>query len=107
MKYWVFLVVAIVLETIGTTSLKQAATTSNHLFTLIFALAFVGSFTLFWNALKGIDLSIAYAIWAGAGVVFISLLGIIVFKEEITFPKLIFIGFILVGVVGLKLNSKI
>lgn len=107
MKYWILLAMAVVFETIGTTSLKQAATSGNHIFTAIFALMFICSFALFWNALKGIDLSIAYAVWAGAGVVLISIFGMAVFKEEISLLKLIFIGFVLVGVVGLKLVSKV
>ncbi len=90
----------------GTTALKQASTTNNHFFSALFAIAFVISFVCFWNALKGIDLSIAYAIWAGAGVLLITFMGFIIYKEEISFLKIVFIAFVLIGVVGLKLISK-
>ncbi|PAF47114.1 hypothetical protein BKH46_05230 [Helicobacter sp. 12S02634-8] len=106
MKYWIFLAIAVVFETMGTTSLKQAANTGNHLYTGIFVLMFAVSFTFFWNALKGIDLSIAYASWAGLGLVLITLGGIFIFKEEISFWKIFFLTLILIGLIGLKLISK-
>ncbi|PAF41926.1 multidrug efflux SMR transporter [Helicobacter sp. 11S02596-1] len=106
MKYWIFLIIAVIFETMGTTSLKQSTNTGNHIYTAIFALMFVISFTFFWNALKGIDLSIAYASWAGLGLVLITLGGIFIFKEEISVLKILFLAMILIGVVGLKLISK-
>ncbi|PAF49122.1 hypothetical protein BKH41_03275 [Helicobacter sp. 12S02232-10] len=106
MKYWIFLAIAVIFETIGTTSLKQAANTGNHIYTGIFVLMFIISFTFFWYALRGIDLSIAYASWAGFGLVIITLAGIFIFKEEVSFLKILFLALILIGLVGLKLISK-
>ena len=52
-----------------------------------------------------IDVSIAYAVWAGLGVILISVIGIIFFNEPINAIKIISTILIVVGVVGLKLSS--
>jgi len=71
--------------------------------TLVFV--FYGlSFTAFIYALKTIDLSISYAIWAGLGLALIAAIGIVYFREPMTAWKMIFIGLILVGVIGLSLS---
>ena len=62
------------------------------------------SFTAFIYALKTIDLSISYAIWAGLGLALIAAIGIVYFREPMTAWKMIFIGLILVGVIGLSLS---
>lgn len=56
--------------------------------------------------MKTIDLNTAYAVWAGLGLVIVSLVGFVVFKEEISLVKILCIALIVVGVVGLKLLSK-
>ncbi len=56
-------------------------------------------------ALKKIDLSIAYAIWAGVGTALIVLIGVAHFKEPLTLIKMVSIGLIIIGVVGLSLNG--
>jgi len=72
--------------------------------TLVFV--FYGlSFTAFIYALKTIDLSITYAIWAGIGLALITAIGIVYFSEPMTAWKMIFIGLILIGVIGLSLGG--
>ena len=58
-------------------------------------------------ALRKIDLSMAYAIWAGLGTVFIVVIGMLWFKEPATFVKIASIGPIILGVVGLNLRGQI
>lgn len=55
------------------------------------------------QALKTIEISIAYAIWGAAGIALISLIGIFFFHENVSFLKILFIGLIIVGTTGLKL----
>lgn len=56
-------------------------------------------------ALKSLPLGTAYAIWTGIGTVGTVILGIILFKEPVDMTRLIFIGFIVIGIIGLKLVS--
>lgn len=105
MLAWTFLTISIGFEVAGTLSLKYSALTSNSLYSWLTALFYLISFSLMWYAIKKIDISIAYAIWAGAGTALISILGFLIFKEEFSIAKLICLILIISGVVGLKYLS--
>jgi len=66
--------------------------------------AYLLCFTLFVQVLKLLPLSVAYAIWAGAGAARVAAIGIIFFEEPVSALKLCFIGLIIVGVVELNLT---
>ena len=53
-------------------------------------------------AIKRIDISIAYAIWAGMGTALIAVVGVVYFKEPLTILKVAFVALIVVGSVGLN-----
>jgi small multidrug resistance pump len=59
------------------------------------------SFALFVFALKRIDVSVAYAIWAGLGVLLIGIVGILYFKEPVSALKIVSTLLIIGGVIGL------
>lgn len=102
---WVYLLLAIVLEVAGTTSMKLSEGftrlyPSVAIFVL-YGLAFA-SLTL---ALKSFDVSVAYAVWAGLGVALISVVGILYFQEPLTALKFASLALIVAGVVGLNLGG--
>lgn len=47
----------------------------------------------------------AYGIWTGIGALGAVIVGILTFQEPVTAPRLIFVGLLLVGIVGLKLTA--
>jgi small multidrug resistance pump len=57
-------------------------------------------------ALRTIPVGIAYAIWSGAGIVAISIIGYLVFRQNLDIPALIGIGMIVAGVVILNVFSR-
>ncbi|NKI25512.1 hypothetical protein HCG49_02925 [Arenibacter sp. 6A1] len=65
---------------------------------------FLASFTALAQAVKGFDLSIAYAIWGGTGLLFTTIAGIILFKQKLT--KIGWIGVVLMvgGILLLRLS---
>jgi small multidrug resistance pump len=99
---WFLLALAIVLEVCGTTCMKLSQGFTSWVPSVLVFVFYGFSFTAFIYALKTIDLSIAYAIWAGLGLALIALIGILHFKEPATAMKLVFLGVTLVGVVGLS-----
>jgi small multidrug resistance pump len=102
---WVLLAVGILAELGGSTCMKLSNGFSN-LVPSVLTFVFWGiSFTIFIFALKHFDLSFAYAIWAGLGILLVSLLGMIVFKESVSTLKVISIVIIVVGVVMLNLSE--
>ncbi|NJO16285.1 MAG: multidrug efflux SMR transporter [Thioploca sp.] len=103
---WLYLFVAILLEVSGTIAMKlsEGFTRMVPLVTMFIFYGF--GLTLLTLALKKIELSIAYAIWSGMGTALIGIVGIIWFKESMTALKVISIILIIVGVIGLNLNSE-
>jgi small multidrug resistance pump len=63
------------------------------------------SFSVFMFALKHFDLSFAYAIWAGLGIMLVSAVGMLFFKEPVNWLKIVAIGVIICGVVTLNLSE--
>ena len=102
---WVMLFATILLEVAGSVMMKLA-----NGFTLFWPS--VGVFVFYSAALAGltvalkyIELSIAYAIWSGAGTAMIAIIGFAYFREPVTTLKLVSLMFVIVGVVGLQLSS--
>ena len=58
-------------------------------------------------ALKPIDLGVAYAIWAGLGTALVAGVGFLAFGEAISAVRLLSIGCIIAGVVGLQLSGAV
>ncbi len=103
-SYW-FLAAAIIFEVCGTTCMKLSEGFKKPLPSVLIVVFYSLCFTFLTLALKRIDVSVAYAIWAGVGMILISVIGIYWFEEPATWIKFISIALIIAGVVGLKLNS--
>ena len=102
---WMILAATIVAEVIGSMMMKL----SNG-FTEFWPS--VGVFVCYSAALAGltitlkyIELSIAYAIWAGAGTALIAMIGIAYFREPVSVLKIVSLVLVVAGVVGLQLSS--
>ena len=57
-------------------------------------------------ATRTIPMSIAYAVWTGIGIIGVFTYGLFIFKDPISVKNIIFVGMILIGIVGLKLGIK-
>ena len=100
---WLYLVLAIIFETLGTTALKMSNGFSVLLPSVATIITYILCFLFLSFALKTIDVSVAYAIWSAFGILLISIIGIIFFHESINFIKIISILLIIFGTVGLKI----
>jgi small multidrug resistance pump len=103
---WFLLAITVVLEVVATTLLKMSGGPAERPW--VFAGSMLSYGVCFWAlslAFKTIPFTIAYAIWAGAGMALIVVVGILWFKEPMSALKLIFLGMIAVGTIGLKLIS--
>ena len=97
-----YLVLAILLEVAGTTSMKLA-NGFNNVEPSIFIFIFYGlSFGFLALTLKRLEVSFVYAVWSGMGTLLIALIGYFFFHEPMSAIKLASLGFIIVGVMGLK-----
>ena len=102
---WLFLTSAIVLEVCGTICMKLSQGFSKLTPSVLIFVFYGFSFAVFTLALKRIDLSFAYAVWAGLGVLLIGIIGILYFKEPISALKVFSMVLIISGVVGLHVSG--
>ncbi len=105
MQYWLYLATAIVLEVLGTTSMKLSAGFSKTIPSILMFIFYLASLAVMTLALKKIDVSVAYAVWAGLGTALIATIGIIYFNESAPLLKIISLVLIIAGVVGLHLSG--
>jgi quaternary ammonium compound-resistance protein SugE len=102
---WLFLVIAGIFEVWWAIGLKYSNGFTKIIPSLFTAVGMIASLYFLSLALKTLPLGNAYAIWTGIGTVGTVILGIILFNEPINAIRLICIGFIIIGIVGLKLVS--
>lgn len=100
---WIYLIAAIISETFATSMLKQAEGFTVLVPSAATVVGYALSFFFLSQALKELDISVAYAIWSALGIVLITIIGIFFFHEHVSALKILFISLILVGTVGLKL----
>jgi small multidrug resistance pump len=105
MNHWLALATAIVLEVSGTVSMKLSDGLTRPLPTVLIFVFYAASFAILAMALKKIDVSVAYAIWAGVGTALIALIGVLYFKEPFSLVKGLSILLIIAGVIGLNLDG--
>ena len=103
---WLLLFSAGFVEIIFALSLKYNEGFTKLWPSVITALSGIGSFGLLMWAIKTLPLGTAYAVWTGMGAVGVAILGIFLFKESMDWMRLVSIGLVIVGIVGLKLTDS-
>ncbi|MCG0589197.1 multidrug efflux SMR transporter [Bacillus velezensis] len=100
---YLYLVLAISGELIGSSLLKASEGFSKIFPTVGLIISFIVSFFFLSLAMKTIPLNTAYALWSGIGIVATTIISILVWKEKINVASVTGIALILVGVVILNL----
>jgi small multidrug resistance pump len=104
---WIYMILAILFEVAGTTSMKFSEGFTKVWPSIFIFLFYALCFSVLTLALKTIEVSTAYAIWSGLGTVLIVTIGILWFNESVSLVKILSIVLIIIGVVGLQLNNEI
>ncbi|WP_431085946.1 DMT family transporter [Paenibacillus sp. 8b26] len=100
---YLFLIISIVGELVGTSMLKASEGFTRLYPTLLTIVAFGISFFFISLTLKTLPLNMTYAIWSGVGAVATSLISVLIWKEKINTGSIIGIALIVIGVVVLNL----
>ena len=103
--HYVYLLIAVAAETIGTTALQASQQFTRPLPSVIVVVSYALAFFLLSLALRAMPVGIVYAIWSGLGIVLIALIGYAVFGQRLDLPALIGIGLILLGILVIHLFS--
>ena len=104
MGYW-YLIIAIIAEVLATSALKQSDGFSRLLPSLVVMVGYGASFYFLSLVLRTVPVGVAYAVWAGLGIVVISIVGAVLYDQKMDMPAVLGIGLIISGVVVLRLFS--
>ncbi len=102
---WLFLGLTIISEVTGTTMMKLSEGYTKLVPSILSFVFYIASLALLTMTLKYLGIGITYSIWSGVGIVLVTIIGYLLFKEPITPQKILFISLIITGVVGLKLTT--
>ncbi|WP_374579733.1 quaternary ammonium compound efflux SMR transporter SugE [Phenylobacterium sp.] len=102
---WVVLFIAGLCEIAWAVGLKYTDGFTRLWPTLFTGVSLVASMALLGLAVKSLPLGTAYAVWTGIGAVGTVILGIVLFKEPATVARLVCVGLIVSGILGLKFLS--
>lgn len=106
--YWnyVYLLIAILFEVLATTALKEAHGFTRLVPSLVTVVGYAFAFYFLSLPLRTMPVGIVYAIWCGAGIIFITMIGWTWFRQSLDMPAIVGMGFIMAGVVIINLFSK-
>ena len=102
---WILLLVAGLLEVGWAIGLKYTEGFTRLWPSVLTLAAMAASVLLLGIAMKSLPVGTAYAVWVGVGAVGMAILGIVLFAEPATAGRLVRLGLIVAGIVGLKLAT--
>lgn len=106
MIYWIFLVLAIVTEVIGTLSMKHASVSGDFTGMVVMYVMIATSYILLAVAVKKVALGVAYALWEGIGILFITTFSVMWFGETLSPMKIGGLVLLITGIGLIKSGTK-
>ncbi|AYA40285.1 multidrug/spermidine efflux SMR transporter subunit MdtJ [Xenorhabdus nematophila] len=106
MVYWIFLALAIVAEVIGTLSMKQANISGDFTGMIVMYTMITASYILLAIAVKKVALGVAYALWEGIGILFITTFSVLWFNESLSLMKIGGVTLLIAGIFLIKIGVK-
>ena len=101
---YLYLLLTIITETVAVLFMKSSDGFQQKTSSIIAILSYLLSFVFLTLALKRIPVGTANAIWAGTSTLLVAILGVFLFKESLNARQMIFLGLIVIGLVGLQLD---
>ncbi|MBA2665412.1 MAG: multidrug efflux SMR transporter [Trueperaceae bacterium] len=102
---WLMVVVAGLFETGWAIGLKYTEGFTRLGPTVLTAIALVISMVLLGLAARDLPIGTAYAVWVGIGALGAAVLGVVLFGEPLTAPRIAFLTLLLISIVGLRLTG--
>lgn len=106
MTAYYYLAIAICAEVIATVSMKAVKGFSTPLPLTLVIIGYGIAFFMLTLVVRSIPVGIAYAIWAGMGIVMVSIAALFVYGQRLDVPAMAGMGLIVAGVVVIQLFSK-
>jgi small multidrug resistance pump len=105
MLAWIYLSAAIASEVLGTVFLRFTDGFTRPAPTVLVIATYAVSLWLTALALRELEVSLAYAVWAGVGTAAVAVIGMTLLGESVTGLKLASIALVISGVIGLNLSG--
>ena len=105
MLAWIYLAAAIATEVVGTVFLRYTDGFTRPAPSILVLVTYAGSLWLTALALRQLEISLAYAVWAGVGTAAVAVIGMTLLGESVNALKLASIALVISGVVGLNLSG--
>ncbi len=103
--HYIYLIVAIAAETIGTTALQASVQFTRLWPSVMVVVSYVVAFYFLGLALKYIPVGVAYALWSGLGIVLIACIGFMLFGQKLDLAAVAGLGLIIAGILVIHLFS--
>ncbi len=103
---WICLLGAIFFEVVGTSFMASAARSGGYGGYIIMGAALAASYYFLALSIRSIGVGVAYAIWEGLGLALLTLVGVFIFKENLSIKELIGLAIAVVGIVCVALGEE-
>ncbi|CAE6783244.1 DMT family transporter [Paraburkholderia haematera] len=103
---YALLAIAIVAEVIATSAMRASEGFSRLVPATVVVIGYGIAFYCLSLTLKTIPVGIVYAVWSGAGIVLITLVAVVLYRQVPDVPAIIGLGLIIAGVAVLNMFSK-
>jgi small multidrug resistance pump len=103
---YVWLLIAVAFETLATTALKETQGFTRLVPSLVTVAGYGFAFYFLSLPLRTMPVGVAYALWCGIGIILITAIGWLWFRQQLDLPALVGMGLIMAGVVVINLFSK-
>ncbi|NJE63802.1 multidrug efflux SMR transporter [Enterococcus durans] len=102
---WIELIFAGLLEVFWSTMMKWSEGFSKLNYSLYTVLGMIASFYFLSKAIKTLPMSLSYPIWTGIGALGSVIVGVGLFHDKLTPQTWLFVGLLLISIIGIKLTS--
>ncbi len=106
MTAYYYLAIAICAEVIATVSMKSIKGFSTPLPLILVIIGYATAFWMLTLVVRTVPVGIAYAVWAGMGIVLVSVAALFIYGQKLDVPAMLGMGLIVLGVVVIQLFSK-
>ncbi|SCB82429.1 DMT family transporter [Weissella bombi] len=102
---WIYLFIAGLFEVFWATTMKLSHGFTKLNFAILTVVGMIFSFLFLAQATKHLNLSIAYPVWTGIGAVGAIIVGVFIFKDQLSAMTIFFIVLLVISIIGIKLTS--
>jgi small multidrug resistance pump len=106
MNHWLALAIAIVAEVIATSTMKATNEFTRFWPSLVVVIGYGTGFYFMTISMRVLPIGIMYALWSGVGILVVSIMGWVIYRQALDIPAIIGMCFIVAGVVVINVFSK-